>query len=71
MIDQNGRGKLKMYYDHDFITVQFAERLKEKFLKRYKMYQKAGRTEKAKSYYSCMQIVDNTLRHERIEEEQS
>ena len=60
-----------MYYDYDFTTVQFAERLKEKFLQKYKMYQKAGKTEKAKSYYSCMQIVDNTLRHEQIEEERT
>lgn len=60
-----------MYYDSDFITVQFAERLKEKFLQRYKEYQKAGKMEKAKSYYSCMQIVENTLRHEQIEEEQT
>ncbi len=57
-----------MYYDSDFITVQFAERLKEKFLQRHKEYQKVGKTEKAKSYYSCMQIVENTLRHDQIEE---
>lgn len=60
-----------MYYYYDFTTVQFAERLKEKLLQKYKMYQKEGKTEKAKSYYSCMQIVDNTLRNERIEEEQA
>lgn len=49
------------YYSSDKTVCRFVKELKVVLKKREEEYRKAGNMDKAKSYYSCMQIVDNLL----------